>query len=150
MPKADLELPLGGIDPGHALPKPGSVHLPHLQHPIDPGVDHLVAEGAEGGLPRQGIQQGPRQHDLAQVLAAGATTAPIEASRAREAPIAPTQVDEGAAVGGEGALKVLTVEAMEQGQQRFEGHAAARGSCRDVILASPSVRLWTAPQKRHT
>jgi hypothetical protein len=36
-------------------------------------MDHFVAEGAEGGLPRQGFQQGPRQQDFAEV-------APIRAS----------------------------------------------------------------------
>ena len=150
MAHADAELLLGCIDRRHAGPEVRAVHLLGPQHPMDPGVDHLVAEGAKGRLPRQGIQQRSRQNDLAEVLAAGTPPAPIETGRARKATVTPAQVHQGPPIGGEGAFKVLTVEAMEQGQQRFKRHAAARSSGRALILASPSVRLWTAPQKRHT
>jgi len=150
MAQAHLEIRLGRIDPGHALPETGAVHLSHLQHPINPGMDHLVAERAEGGLPGQGIQQRPRQHDLADLRLAGAAAPAVEASRAGEPTIAPAQIHQGPSPGRQGAVKVLPVEAMEEGKQRFEGHAAARGSGTAAILASPSVRLWTALKKRHT
>ena len=150
VPQRDLKLLLGGIDPGHALAEAGAVHLAHLQHPIDPGMDHLVAERAEGGLPRQGIEQRPGEHDLAEILTTGPAAAAVEPGRAREPAVAPAQVHQGPSLRGQAALKVLAIEAMEQRQQRFEGHAAAASSHRANILASLSVRLWTVPQKRHT
>lgn len=147
--KADLKLLLGGIDPSHALPEAGAMHLAHLQHPVDPGVDHLVAERAQGGFPRQGIEKRPGQDDLADVHTIGTAAAPIEPGRPREPAIAPAQIHQGPTFRGQAALEVLAVQAMEQGQQRFEGHAAAGSSSSADILASPSVRLWTAPSKRH-
>ena len=147
MAQGDLKLLLRGIDPGHAGPEAGAMHLAHLKHPIHPGVDHLVAERAEGGLPGQGIKERPGEHDLAEILTAGPATAPIETGRARKPAIAPAQIHQGPPLRGEAALEVLAIEPVEQGQQRFEGHAAAESSSRADILASPSVRLWTAPQK---
>lgn len=60
IPMAHTHLKAGSaaIDQGHPSPEMGSVGLPHLQHPVDPGVDHLVAEGAEGGRAGKGLQQG--------------------------------------------------------------------------------------------
>lgn len=105
---------LGGIDRRHAGPEPGAMAFAHPQHPIHPGMDHLVAERAQQGLPRQGLQQGPRKHDLAQIRAR-----PVQPSRAGHAAVAPAQAHQGLTPGGEAALKMLPVQAMEQGQQRF-------------------------------
>jgi len=51
-----LEVALGCVDGGHASPEVGSMGLLHPKNPIHPGVDHLVAEGAEQGLARQRIK----------------------------------------------------------------------------------------------
>lgn len=57
--QAHLELTLDGVDPGHGRAELGTVHLTHLQHPIDPGVDHLVAERSQGGTGGEGRQHRP-------------------------------------------------------------------------------------------
>ena len=50
MAQAHLKLLLGPIDLGHASPELGAMHLLNPLHPIHPGMDHFVAERAEGGL----------------------------------------------------------------------------------------------------
>ena len=119
---AHRELRLSGIDRCHPAAEVGAVHLPHPQHPVDPGVDHLVAEGAEGGLARQGLQQRPGEHDLAEVGAIGAAAAAIETGGAGEAAVTPAQVHQGPALAEQGALEMLAVQPVEQGRQRFQGH----------------------------
>jgi hypothetical protein len=113
MAHTHLKARLAGIDQGHPGPKMGSVGLPHLQHPVDPGVDHLVAKGAEGGRAGKGLQQGAGQEDLAAGLRLKAMPAPIEASGAGEAAIAPAKAHQGPAIQGQGSLEMLTVELVE-------------------------------------
>ncbi len=122
-----LKAGLAGIDQGHPRPEMGSVGLPHLQHPVDPGVNHLVAEGAEGGRSGKGLQQGTGQEDLAAGLDLRAIPAPIEAGGAGEAAIAPAKGHQGPAIPGQGSLKVLTVELVKQGEKWFEGQRPATG-----------------------
>ena len=103
---------------------------------MDPGVDHLVAEGAEAGLERQRFEQGPRENDLADTGAIA-----IQAGAAPHASIAPTHAHQAGPIGaGQGTLEVLAVEAVIQRQQRCEGHAGGAGRLRR-ILTGPSVRL---------
>lgn len=125
MAQAHLKHRLAAIDVGHAGLEVGAMHLPGPQHPVHPGMDHLVAEGAEQGLAGQGLQQRPRQHDLTEVGAIGAAAAAIQTGGAGEPTIAPAQVDQGAAPKGQLTGEVLPVEPMEQGWQRFQGHGGA-------------------------
>ena len=92
MADAHLEASLGGVDGGHTGAEVGAMGLLDTHHPIHPGVDHFVAEGAEGGFLRQGIKQGPRQHDFAQGAAIGMASAPVEPGGAAHAAVAPAQI----------------------------------------------------------
>jgi hypothetical protein len=140
---------LAAIDQGHPRSEMGAVGLPHLQHPVDPGVDHLVAEGAEGGRAREGLQQGTGEEDLTAGLDLRSVPAPIEAGGAGQATIAPAKGHKGSAIADEGSLEVLTVELVKQGEERFEGQQPATGSdpgrmaapvCRDFTGARLSPR----------
>jgi hypothetical protein len=51
MPKADFKLVLGLVDSGHARFEMGAMGLPHPKDLVDPGMDHLVGQGAQGGFP---------------------------------------------------------------------------------------------------
>ena len=51
MPKAHFKLVLGLVDPGHARFEVGAMGLPHPKDLVYPGMDHLVGQGAQGGLP---------------------------------------------------------------------------------------------------
>jgi hypothetical protein len=51
MPQAHLELVLGLVDPGHARFEMGAMGFPHPKDLVDPGMDHLVGQGAQGGFP---------------------------------------------------------------------------------------------------
>jgi len=122
---AHHELRLGAIDRRHPAPEMLTMHLPFPQHPVDPGVDHLVAEGAEGGLARQGLQQRPGEHDLAEVGAISAAAAAVKAGGAAEAAIAPAQIHQWASLPEQGALEMHTVEPVEQRRQGFQGHGGS-------------------------
>ena len=142
MAQAHLKPRLLAIDRGHAGPEAGAMHLPQAQHPIHPGVDHLVAEGAEQRLLRQGRQQGPGEHDLAEIAAITVPPPAVEASRAGEAPITPAQIHQGRTIPHQGQLEMLAVEPVEQGQQGFQGHRGGAGAARPVsrgasIMAAP-------------
>jgi hypothetical protein len=120
------------IDGRHARAEVRPVHLVGLQDPVHPGMNHLVAERAERGVLGQGLQQRPRQHDLAEGPALTITSIPIKPSAAAHPAIAPAHRHQGGAIRPRQApLKVLPIEPMEQGQQRNEGHAdaPALGAC---------------------
>jgi hypothetical protein len=114
--QAHLELALGRIDGGHPRPKQGSMHLAPPQHPVDPSVDHLVAEGAERGGSGQGLQQRPRQHNFAEEAAITAAAVAVKTSGADHPPIAPAQLNQGLPGRAEAALEMLPIEAVEQRQ----------------------------------
>ncbi len=121
-----LKLLLGRVDRRHAGAEMETVNLAHAQHPVDPGVDHLVAEGAEDGLAGQWLQQRPRQHDLAEGAAIRQKPAAIETGRAGEAAIAPAQSGQRPTLLDQRSLEVLAIEPVEEGQQGFEGHGGRR------------------------
>jgi len=135
--QAHLELALAAVDPFHPLTETGPMHLANAEHPINPGMDHFVAEGAEGGLPGQRIQQRPRQHDLAQAGAIGPSAMPVKAGGAGESPVTPAQIDDGTVPLHQPPVKVLPVQPVKQGQQRFQGHRAGSVSAR---IMAPSAR----------
>lgn len=135
MAHADREVRLGRIDRRHPRPEPGTVGLIDPQHPVDPGVDHLVAERAGRGLHRQWLQQRSRQHDLAQAGAIAASPVAVEAGAATHAPIAPAHAHQADAVGCQGAFEVLAVQPVKQRQQRNQRHAGEAGAARDGALA---------------
>lgn len=124
MAHAHFKVLLGCIDRRHPAPEVGPMHLIGLHHPMHPGVDHFVAEGAEGGLLGQGLQQRPREHDLADRAALTVAAKAVEASAAAHPPITPAHRHQGLAVGiGQLTAEVFAVEAVKQRQQRDEGHA---------------------------
>ena len=84
-----------------------------------------MAERAQGGLARQGLQQRPRQHDVAKFATSAIAPAAIEACGAAHAAIAPAQRQQGGGNYGKAAVKVFPIEPVEQGQQRLQGHRGA-------------------------
>lgn len=100
------------------------MHLTGLHHPMHPGVDHFVAEGAEGGLLGQGLQQRPREHDLADRAALAVAAKAVKASAAAHPPITPAHRHQSLSIGiGQLTAEVFAIEAVKQRQQRDEGHA---------------------------
>lgn len=143
---AHLKRRLGGVDRRHTGPEPGTVTFTHPQHPVHPGMNHFVAQGAEQGLPGQGLEQRPRQHDFTEIGAIA-----VETSRAGHAAIAPAQADQGLSAGGQAALKMLPVQAVKQGQQGFNrqgrwgaGLIVARFRS-DSWALRHAERPWTGP-----
>lgn len=118
---------LGRVDGRHARTEAAPMHLLLSQHPVHPGVDHLVTERAQQCLPGQGGQQWPRQHDLAQRLASPIDATPVQTGGATHAAIAPAQLGEGTTIGRQAAIKVLAIESVEQRQQGFERHGRCWG-----------------------
>jgi hypothetical protein len=51
MPEAHLEFVLGLVDPGHARFEMGAMGFPNPKNLVNPGMDHFVGQGAQGGLP---------------------------------------------------------------------------------------------------
>ena len=86
-------------------------------------MDHFVAEGAEGGLPGQGLQQGPRQHNLAEGTPVAVAAKAIHPRRAAHAAIAPAQLHQPLPIRRQAAVKPLPVKLVKQGQQGLERHA---------------------------
>ena len=134
MSHADLEATLRGINGRHASPKQRPMALTTVQHQIDPGVNHLVTQGAFCCLLGQGLQHRTRQHDLATAFRAHSGTAPIKACGTAHSPIAPAQSQQRLAVYHQSTLKMLAIEPMKQGQQgeqcQRQDPASAPASCR--------------------
>jgi hypothetical protein len=51
MPEAHFKFILGLVDPAHACFEMGAMGFPYPQNLVDPGMDHLVGQGAQGGCP---------------------------------------------------------------------------------------------------
>jgi hypothetical protein len=85
------------------------MHLLNPLHPIHPGMDHFVAERAEGGFRGQRREHWPRQDDFAD-----AWTPPIKTGRAGHAAITPTQFQRWPPELSQATGKVLPVEPVEQ------------------------------------
>ena len=135
MAQAHLKAGLAGVDGGHTGPELGAMHFPHSRHPIQPGMDHFVAEGAEGGLPGQGFQQGPRQHDFAEIAPIRIAPASVQPRRAAHAAITPAHLNHGEAPWRQGAFEMLPVQAVKQGQQGLQGHGAGKPADRRIVAA---------------
>ena len=118
----DLETRLGRVDRLHTLPKARSVPLLSLQHQIHPGMDHLVTKRAFRRLPRQGIQQRPRQNNLAPEGWRHRWPSPVETGRSAQAAITPTQRKQGLLSLAERSLEMLPIQAMKQREQWLERH----------------------------
>ena len=100
------------------------MHLISPHHAVHPGVNHFVAEGAEDGLLGQGLQQRPRQHDLADGPALAVMPEAVQPGTAAHAAIAPAHIHQSLAIGiGQRSLEMLAVQTMKQRQQRNKGHA---------------------------
>jgi len=122
MPKAHFKLVLGLVDSGHARSEMGAMGLPHPKDLVDPGMDHLVGQGAQGGLPGQGFQQGLRKDDLAEAQPIGPLPPSVEARRTGQSAATPAQVGYGLTRTHQGTCEMFAVEPMEQGQQGLQGH----------------------------
>ena len=102
----------------------GAMHLIGPHHPVHPGVNHFVAEGAEGGFLGQGLQQRSRQHNVADGLALAVMPEAVQPGTAAHAAVTPAHVHQSLAIGtGQRSLEMLAVQAMKQRQQRNKGHA---------------------------
>ena len=115
-----LKAVLGGIDGLHALPESRAVAFTNLLHQINPGMDHLVTERAFRGSPGQWLQHRSGQNDFTAAIPCDAWAAPVAASRAAHAAIAPAQGHqrEIGAPTHQGTFEMFTVEPVEQRQQR--------------------------------
>ena len=118
---------LGRIDRSHPGPKQRPMGLPHLEHPIHPGVDHFVGEGPQQGPMGQRLEQGPRQHDLAELPAIAKAAPAVEPGRTGHAGIAPAQRHQGLPTSYQAAVEMLTVEPVEQRQQGLDRHGGHFG-----------------------
>jgi hypothetical protein len=122
MSKAHLKLALGLVDPGHARFETGAMGFPHFKDLVDPGMDHLVGQGAQGGCPGQGLQQGPRKHDFAEVQPIGPSPPSVEARRSGQSRVTPAQVGHRLPRTHKGTVEMFAVQPVEQGQQGLQGH----------------------------
>jgi hypothetical protein len=128
MPEAHLEFVLGPVDPGHARFEMGAMGLPHPKDLVDPGMDHLVGQGAQGGFPGQGLQQWLRKDDLAEAQPIGPLPSSVEARCAGQSAATPAQVGHWLARTHKGTCEMFAVQPVEQGQQGLQGHGIRCGA----------------------
>ena len=118
MPHAHLKAVLRCIDQLHTSAKMRAMALAALQDQINPGVNHLVAEGALRGLLRQRLEHGSGEHDFATPSSCHCRAPSVEARRPGHAAITPSHGRQRFALHSERTIEMLPVEAMEQRQQR--------------------------------